>query len=365
MRQTMNGVQWNFLSPLSRVLPGARAQRALAAEGGGAPTDDRVTLGGTTAAPAPAETDQPTASPGRFRLPNWRRALTIGLAGLTLFGGLVANLHADDTRGPLVPQTAQVQLVGDPMGGRLMMEDSSLPGMLSQFKAPALAKPQPFRPAQPKAQVGDYIKHGVNFSQLLSNAEFTRSDAATKQEIQDYLSGKGSFLANYAEGQLTAADIIVQAAQKSQINPWVVLSTLEKENSMVSRQSKPRARVISASMGYGHTDGGKTIGKSGFQHQVTKGAELLRQLYDEAQGQTFPTKVRVDYKKRTIQVDNAATLALMRYTPHTVDTHLKQVGGGNFLFRKHLEAFTSQNFDQVMARYDSTLLASSGTTDRL
>ena len=44
--------------------------------------------------------------------------------------------------------------------------------------------------------------------------------------------------------------------------------------------------------------------------------------------------------KHKVQIDNAATLALFRYTPHTVDTGLKVVGGGNYRFRKVLEEFT-------------------------
>ncbi|MBI3925489.1 MAG: hypothetical protein HY319_08120 [Armatimonadetes bacterium] len=103
-------------------------------------------------------------------------------------------------------------------------------------------------------------------------------------------------------------------------------------------------------MGYSIHDGARhrLSRHSDFDWQVEKGTRLLRELYEEGQELSFPRKLRVDYGLRKIQVDNAATWALLRYTPHTVDVRLGQVGGGNFLFRKHLERFISRGVGLLM-----------------
>ena len=207
-----------------------------------------------------------------------------------------------------------------------------------QQPGPTLTPPRAAR--APGVQKGDYVKHRVNFSNLISNADFTDSRAATALDLQFFFQEQGSFLADYTEGGRTAAQIVSEASEKHGINPWVVLATLEKENSLVTRGTQPGRATLRASMGYAYDDGGSTAGKhSTFAYQVEKGTALLRSLYDEGQTHSFPTRMRVDYDKRRITVRNAATYALMRYTPHTTDTRLAKIGGGNFLFERHLARF--------------------------
>lgn len=194
----------------------------------------------------------------------------------------------------------------------------------------------------PPAQKGDYVKHRVNFSNLVSDRQFTDSEAANASDLQFFFESQGSFLADYVENGQSAAQIISAAAAKHEINPWVVLATLEKENSLVTRESQPGKATLRASMGYAYNDGGSSAGRhSTFGYQVEKGTALLRKLFDEGQQHRFPTRMRVDYGKRHITVRNAATYALMRYTPHTTDTRLRRIGGGNFLFERHLVRFQS------------------------
>jgi len=50
----------------------------------------------------------------------------------------------------------------------------------------------------------------------------------------------------------------------------------------------------------------------------------------------------VRWATRNLQIDNAATYALMRYTPHTRDTHLDEVGGGNHLFHHIIRRVNAQ-----------------------
>jgi hypothetical protein len=191
----------------------------------------------------------------------------------------------------------------------------------------------------PATQRGDYVRHGVNFSHLVSDAEFTDTTSTRQQDIQSYLEEVESWLADTpVDGQRYAAEVIFTTAKTYNLNPWVLLATLEKETSLVSRTAPPSHKTLRKSMGFGYDDGGSTAGKqSNFLYQLEKGAALLGDLYSEGQQMSFPCKMKVDYGKKSIVVRNAATYALIRYTPHTVDTKLARVGGGNFLFRKHME----------------------------
>ncbi|MBS2038488.1 hypothetical protein JST97_26145 [bacterium] len=275
-----------------------------------------------------------------------QRLGVIGLAGLCLFGSLVAQLSANDAPAvkesapiqQVVPRTAELGVDGWIIG-HSGLKNVANPAVLPD-KPPAQA--EPFKLSKPVAKKHDYIKHHVNFSQLITNKEFTDSTALDSAGIQAFLEERNSFLADYSENGKSAAQIIHEAAQKANINPLVVLTTLEKENSMVSREKQPRQKALAASMGYGYTDGGNyTAGAKSFSSQVLKGAQLLADLYSEAQSQTYPLTFRADYGKHKVQIDNAATYALFQYTPHTVDTGLRKVGGGNYLFRHILEDFAT------------------------
>ena len=190
-------------------------------------------------------------------------------------------------------------------------------------------------------QKGDYVSHRVNYSTLISNEEFTDANAMNAEQLQKFFDSTGSFLGSYTQDGKTAAQIIDQAAKAHHINPRVILATLEKENSLVSRTSEPAKWVMRSAMGYAYDDGGGSAGRhSNFAYQVDKGTRLLHDLFEEGRQVHFPAKMVVDYGTRKLRVNNAATWSLMRYTPHTRDTRLHQLGGGNY------------NFHHIMQRID-------------
>ena len=320
------------------------------------PASDAVAVGDVVSlTPASSEAEvKPTKVSvfGQFR---------VGLClALSLVGAGAGMLSSSSEAASMdhLPSQAQVQVKAPAAEMGPLLDEWLVAG---QKTAPPVAKvvaPPAFQPSEPVTQKGDYVAHGVNFSQLLSNEEFTDSKAATSQEIQQFLESKESFLADFEVDSLKASEVLVQVAQEEGINPWLLVTTLEKENSMVSRQNQPKQHVMKAAMGYGHTDGGKKVGRNNnFENQIRKGASLLRQLYDEGQQQDFPRSMKVDFGKRTIKVRNAASYALMRYTPHTVDTSLGKVGGGNYLFRHILEDFTQQSAELRLPQLQGELIA--------
>lgn len=191
------------------------------------------------------------------------------------------------------------------------------------------------------ARHGDYVANGVNYSTLLTDEEFTDGQRMSQPGVQHVLEEEHSCLATYHEGSRTASQIITQAAQQYEVNPKVILATLEKEQSLVTRQEPPTPVKLRGAMGYAITDHGVVERSRGFSFQVDKGTRLLRNLFNEGSDKDFPIQKRVDYGRHVIQVDNAATYALLSYTPHTRDMHLRHVGGGNHLFKQAMNEIDS------------------------
>lgn len=311
-------------SPLSEVAPPALP-------------NDEVTLS------VPAHSVRPAPSLSHLAM--------LGLSALGTLGGLVANVSADTHIPDQVQVAAAKPAPARPASLTEMMTPSDQPeGWMLALKSPPAPIPVQVKAlSTPVFQKGDYLKHGVNFSNLVSNAEFTDVTSTRPQDLQAYLEDIDSWLATTpVDGDRMAAEVIMATAKSHNVNPWALLATLEKETSLVTRTAPPSHKTLRKSMGFAYNDGGSKAGKkSNFLYQLDKGAELLKNLYQEGQQLTFPRQMKVNYGHKTITVRNAATYALMRYTPHTTDTKLSRVGGGNYLFRKHMERMVNTFLDNA------------------
>lgn len=247
----------------------------------------------------------------------------------------------------LTPETFMQPLPDAPAPPRVAADPTNwlLAGDLQPAQAAPEVQPPPARPAAIPVAKGDYVKHGINFSHLITDAEFVNANAMSVDEVQAFFEHQESGLAKFTEGGRSAAQIVVDAAQEHQVNPLVIVTTLEKEVGLVSHGAVPSGWRSRSAMGYAYTDSGNRPRGSTFTWQVDKGTELMRELFDEAAGTSFPKEKSVDYGARTIKIRNAATWALMRYTPHTVDTQLRQTGGGNYNFRKIFERYHGERLE--------------------
>lgn len=247
----------------------------------------------------------------------------------------------------LTPETFMQPLPDAPAQPRVAADPTNwlLAGDLPAAEPAPQVQPPPAHPAAIPVAKGDYVKHGINFSHLVTDAEFVNANAMSVDEVQAFFEHQESGLAKFTEGGRSAAQIVVDAAQEHQVNPLVIVTTLEKEVGLVSHGAVPSGWRSRSAMGYAYTDSGHRPRGSTFAWQVDKGTELMRELFDEAAGTEFPKEKSVDYGARTIKVRNAATWALMRYTPHTVDTQLRQLGGGNYNFRKIFERYHADRLE--------------------
>jgi hypothetical protein len=212
---------------------------------------------------------------------------------------------------------------------------------------------------------------------IISNAVFTNSSAMSEQDIQNFLNtqvgtcdtyGTQSFTApsgqvmthaqwgaengnpepytcineyyentttlqnNYSDptapvsGGISAAQIIYNAAQEYQINPEVILTTLQKEQALVT-DNWPWYNEYQYAMGYACPDSsGCSTNYADFYQQVDSAAWQFRQYLDNPGTYDYWTGNNyIQYSPdascggSTVDIQNAATAALYIYTPYQPD----------------------------------------------
>lgn len=156
---------------------------------------------------------------------------------------------------------------------------------------------------------------------------------------------------NYG-GPVSAATVIRRASDLWDINPQVILATLEKESSVVTGNASYGCQYLNTSMGFNCPDAGscpQNPADAGFSQQVTKGSWLLKMAEERANGRVnydspldpdddrnyyYSGPMTEGYRQRrydaplqyfdglltidgqTIHVDTGATAAMYFYTPH-------------------------------------------------
>ena len=157
---------------------------------------------------------------------------------------------------------------------------------------------------------------------LIPDGEFIDSVTLDADGVQSFLNTKGGTrLRTFKEGGRTAAQIIAGAAKAYGINPFVILATIQKEESIIESNTNFDYRVRWA-MGYGVCDGCDSNDPAlqkyaGFTKQIYSGTWQLKRNYsywasfgDWKVGNTMVIDGRI------IRFANRATSSLYRYTPH-------------------------------------------------
>ncbi len=170
---------------------------------------------------------------------------------------------------------------------------------------------------------------GLGPERLLSDADMTNTSAMSREDVQAFLS-RGSlqhYITKDAFGvKRSAADIIMQASLAFQLNPQLLLVTLQKEQSLVE-DSSPSQNQLDWAMGYAICD---DCAKSdprlqkyrGFGNQVYQAAKHFRDAYLtnlETNGTTtsgYGPGIESIIDGTALIPQNNATAALYTYTPH-------------------------------------------------
>ncbi|MCX7778692.1 MAG: hypothetical protein N2259_00345 [Patescibacteria group bacterium] len=162
---------------------------------------------------------------------------------------------------------------------------------------------------------------------LISDKELTHHKAMTLEEIDLFLKKFNGALANYytqdIDGRVrSASEIIFKAAQRYKINPQVLITLLQKEQTLLTKKASKPTQYDWA-MGFACYDGRAPIELfRGFARQVDRAAWRLRYFLEHPWQFVFrPGQI---YKISGLFVipQNLATAALYNYTPHVFGNQL-------------------------------------------
>ncbi len=237
----------------------------------------------------------------------------------------------------------------------------------------------PFSVSTANAQTA--AEAGFSVNTIIGDDQMSDYLSMSAGRIQEFLNTQTGILKSYTttDGR-TAAQVIYDAAQASQISPKVLLVTIQKESSMVTKSVFNTAAYSGSSQYYldwitfyGWCDTCSSGVSKGFVNQMNATAAAFRRYLDAitSSGTTIsgwgPTVTKglacisSDYDNGrqictpgttvTITPTNAATSALYTYTPHP---------GGNYAFWKIWKDF---NFNLRRVYPDGTLLQAKNTKD--
>ena len=156
---------------------------------------------------------------------------------------------------------------------------------------------------------------------IISYETFRASSSMSQADIQAFLDAqtgpmKSFRTADHAGVRKAASQIISDAATYWSVNPKVVLSTLQKEQSLLAVSDSSNATRLSRAMGCGIYPG-STNTYPGFGNQVWNGTRKLSTYevtYSWKPGKSIA--VTAAGKSKTIVPANASTFALYTYTPY-------------------------------------------------
>lgn len=166
---------------------------------------------------------------------------------------------------------------------------------------------------------------GFDRNRLLSDEAFVDTTAMTEAEIQAFLDetpyGNRSALAGYTSGGMSAARAISNAAQTYRLNPLLVLTRAQMEQSLIGKSSASKT-ALDFAFGCGCPDNAAcSEAWRGFHKQVDCMAKHMRSYLDDLDtGGVTIAGWGVGKAKKTLDPSwvtpkNKATAALYTYTP--------------------------------------------------
>lgn len=150
---------------------------------------------------------------------------------------------------------------------------------------------------------------------VISEANYRASRSMTATDVQAFLEMQPGALKHlrtrdFSGKTKSAAEMIAEAGVAWGVSPKVIMATLQKEQSLLTRGS-PTQRSLDWAMGCGKTDSRTFTKYQGFGKQVYYGAQKLRQNADRwSPGATL--KIDGSY----VTPSNTATYGQYKYTPH-------------------------------------------------
>lgn len=182
---------------------------------------------------------------------------------------------------------------------------------------------------------------------IISDSLFTNSTSMSADAVQNFIVAKGAnctngsapCLKNFTENGKSAGTIIAEVARAYSINPQVLITVLQKEVGLVTR-NKPEPWQYQSAMGYGCPDSTPGVCSSqyhGFTNQVTWAAKMYRAIMNNSPTWYTPYVLGNNYIQyhpnaacggSMVNIQNRATQALYNYTPYQPNAAALAAGYG-------------------------------------
>ncbi|MFA5050514.1 MAG: hypothetical protein WC499_00140 [Patescibacteria group bacterium] len=193
-----------------------------------------------------------------------------------------------------------------------------------------------------------------NPNSIISDHDLTDYQSMTLEEIQKFLENAGGTLDTYQctdiDGRKKlASEIIYRAAQEYKVNPQIIITVLQKEQTLVSQPPKKSSQYDWAT-GFGCYDYRKPVQRfSGFATQVDRAAWRLRYFLEHPWEFFYRAGQTYKISRQKVSPQNSATAALYNYTPYVT---------GNKLFWSIWQKWFVKKTESKFA--DGTLLKAKG-----
>lgn len=224
------------------------------------------------------------------------------------------------------------------------------------------------------AQGGDGKSDGLTdrFDQewLMSDLFFLNTGELSVEHLQHFFEntpyGVRSWLADFSVNGKSVAEIIVEQAHKKGVNPILLLTRMQVEQSLVSRTDPPSSRISDAALGCGCHDGQACSAQfKGFENQLACAGDTLRGLFDQSRlgtGLWKAGKSRQTLDPLWVRPANHATAAMYAYTPWVLRGR-----GGNWLAWNITRKFTRfmKEHGLIQAYNEADLSASAALSEGL
>ncbi len=162
---------------------------------------------------------------------------------------------------------------------------------------------------------------------IISDSDMRNNTTWTTNDVQSFLDSKGGYLRNYSTIDIVdnkakkAAEVVYDAASRYNINPKVLLVTLQKEQSLIT-DPNPNDSQLDWATGYAVCDScsvsdPKVLKHKGFATQVDDAAYTFDwYLRNTDATNTKKAGVATEIDGTTVIPKTWATAALYTYTPH-------------------------------------------------
>ncbi|MDX9893771.1 MAG: hypothetical protein RB292_05210 [Patescibacteria group bacterium] len=191
-----------------------------------------------------------------------------------------------------------------------------------------------------------------NPNNIITDQEMFDQSSLSQTAIQKFLERENSVLAKFSQiingKTMKAAQIIWEISQKQGVNPKFLLTTLEKEQALISREQATE-KALDWATGYSCYGGGCKEKYRGFYNQLDAAAETQKIYAQKASQFSFRVgQVAKTYDQYEITPANQATANLYIYTPYvgySPELGVTAPYGGNRLFwRIWHRYFSNQKF---------------------